>query len=327
MDTRNTVITLLRKFEVSNDQKSLGIYIFTLIAFFTSVAAGSIAYSFSSWLSLLFCIPSGILLCRFFVIQHDCGHYSFFTSRKLNQAAGTILGFFTMIPSILWNHIHNVHHGKVGNLNERKRNPELWTMTVEEYKQSNIAKRFAYRVFRSMVMRLFITPVMWILAPRIPLPHLGIKIFTSIVIHDLIYMVILYYIFQHDLFLAFTLIYLIPLYLFNFLASIFFYLQHQYEDTSWKESDEWDLYHASIHGSSHLIVGRFLGWVSGNVGCHHIHHLNTKIPSYELHEATEKANEHLDIEPIYMRELFHHLRCSLWDTEAKKLIPIKSIKW
>ena len=137
MDNRNKVITTLRKFEVSDDHKSFGIYIFTLLALFASVTAGAIAYSSSPWLSLLFCAPSGFLLCRFFVIEHDCGHYSFFTNRRYNQVAGSILGFFTMIPSNLWNHIHDVHHGKVGNLNERKRNPELWTMTVE----SSIAKK------------------------------------------------------------------------------------------------------------------------------------------------------------------------------------------
>lgn len=326
MDNRNKVITTLRKFEVSDDHKSFGIYIFTLLALFASVTAGAIAYSSSPWLSLLFCAPSGFLLCRFFVIEHDCGHYSFFTNRRYNQVAGSILGFFTMIPSNLWNHIHDVHHGKVGNLNERKRNPELWTMTVEEYKKSSTVKRAVYRIFRSMVMRLFITPVIWILAPRIPLPHLGIKIFTSIVIHDILYAVLLYFIYTYELFLAFTLVYLIPLYFFNFLASVFFYLQHQYEDTSWEEGNDWDLYHASIHGSSHLVVGKFMGWVSGNVGCHHIHHLNTKIPSYLLHKATEHANRHLEIEPIYLKELFHHLRCSLWDEKTKKLIPIRSLK-
>tara|TARA_B110000285_G_scaffold95185_1_gene108596 strand:- start:776 stop:1771 length:996 start_codon:yes stop_codon:yes gene_type:complete len=325
MDTRNTVITTLRKFEVSNDQKSFGIYLFTFLAFIVSVSASIFIYTLNPWLSLIFCAPSGFLLCRFFVIQHDCGHYSFFTKRGYNELAGTIMGFFTMIPSSLWNHIHNVHHGMVGNLAKRNINPELWTMTVLEYKSSSIAKRFVYRIMRSIIMRLFVTPLIWILAPRIPLPHLGIKIFMSIVIHDIIYTVILYFILTNDLFLAFTLTYLIPLYFFNFIASIFFYLQHQYEDTIWEKEENWDIFTASIEGSSHLIVGKFMGWVSGNVGCHHIHHLNTKIPSYLLHTATEDANQHLAIEPIYLKELFHHLSCALWDEDTKKLIPIRNL--
>jgi omega-6 fatty acid desaturase (delta-12 desaturase) len=325
MDTKNIVITTLKKFEVSNDQKSFLIYLFTLIALIGSVSASIFSYTLNPWLPVLFIAPSGFLLCRFFVMQHDCGHYSFFTKRSYNQLAGLIMGFFTMIPSSLWNHIHNVHHGVVGNLAKRNINPELWTMTVQEYKNANLAKRIAYRIMRSIVMRLFVTPIIWILAPRIPLPHLGIKIFSSIVIHDIIYAVILYFILVNDLFLVFTLTYLIPLYFFNFTASIFFYLQHQYEDTIWEEEKNWDLYKASIDGSSHLVVGKFMGWVSGNVGCHHIHHLNTKIPSYLLHTATENANQYLEIEPIYLNQLFHHLRCALWDEDTNKLIPIRNI--
>lgn len=326
MDSRKLVISTLRKFEISDDRRSFEIYFFTLFALLLSVASGAFVYALNPWFSLLLLAPSGFLLCRFFVIQHDCGHNSFFTHRKTNQWAGALLGFFTMIPSALWNHIHNVHHGKVGNLDERKRNPELWTMTVKEYQASSRGKQIVYRIFRSIGMRLFVTPLIWILAPRIPLMHLGRKIFTSIVVHDLIYGVILYFIFINDLFLAFALVYLLPLYFFNFVASIFFYLQHQYEDTIWEQEDDWDLYRASIEGSSHLIVGKFMAWVSGNVGCHHIHHLNTRIPSYKLDKATEKANQYLEVEPIYMKELFRHLRCALWDEEARKLIPIRELK-
>ncbi len=178
MDTRNTVISTLRKFEVSDDQKSFGIYVFTIVALIASVGTSVLAYTINPWLTSIFWVPSGVLLCRFFVLQHDCGHYSFFTKRSYNQSAGLVLGFFTMIPSNLWNHIHDVHHGLVGNLDMRKVNPGLWTLTVKEYKNSSIGKRIAYKIMRSVVMRLFVTPIIWILAPRIPLPHLGIKIVT-----------------------------------------------------------------------------------------------------------------------------------------------------
>jgi len=326
MENRNLVFSTLRKYEISNDQKSLSIYVFTIFALCISVCIGILTFNFNAYLSLIFSITSGILLCRLFVIQHDCGHRSFFTDPGANAVAGIVLGFLTMIPSALWNHIHSVHHGLVGNLAKRKINPELWTMTVREYQAASGLKRIAYRIMRSIVMRLFITPLIWILAPRIPLFHLGRKIFSAIVVHNILYGIILYYIVTKGYFNMFVIVYLIPLYIFNFMASIFFYLQHQYEDTSWKQEEEWDLYTASIHGSSHLVVGKFLAWVSGNVGCHHIHHLNTKIPSFQLHTATEDANQYLDINPIYLKELFRHLKCALWDENTEKLVPIKSIK-
>jgi omega-6 fatty acid desaturase (delta-12 desaturase) len=199
-------------------------------------------------------------------------------------------------------------------------------MTVNEFKNAPLLKRFAYRIFRSMFMRLIITPALWMIVPRIPLPHLGFKIMASVITHDVVYAVILYFIIVNDAFLAFTLIYLVPVYLFNFMASIMFYLQHQFETTSWENQDDWDLYTASIHGSSYVKTGRFMRWLTGSVGCHHVHHLNTKIPSYELHEATEKVDPYVEVDVIYLNELFHHLNCALWDEEAKKLIPFSGLK-
>lgn len=326
MNTQTKVINVLRAFEVSDNQKSLFLTASALAALLLSVFFAVLMYSFHRGLSLIFSIPTSLLLCRLFVLQHDAGHLSLFTKRKYNKIAGLILGFMTMIPSRLWNHIHNTHHGILGNLDKRKINPELWTMTVKEYEEATKSKRLLYHLVRSIFMRLFITPVIWILAPRIPLPHLGTKILVATLFHNLIYVCLFFVLWNFDILLAFVYIYLIPLYIFNFIAAIFFYLQHQYEDTFWEHSDHWDLYHASIHGSSHLVTGKFWSWVSGNVGCHHIHHLNTRIPCYKLHDATAKANEFLEVRPIFLSQIFRHLRCVLWDEDQKKLISFRAYR-
>ncbi|WP_027418592.1 fatty acid desaturase [Crocinitomix catalasitica] len=326
MDAQSKIITVLRSFEVSDNQKSLFLSVFTILALLFSVALACVAYSYNPLFALVLSLPTAILLCRFFVLQHDAGHLSLFTKRSYNKTAGLIFGFMTMIPSRLWNHIHNTHHGILGNLEKRKINPELWTLTITEYENTSRSKRILYHFVRSIFMRLFITPAIWVLAPRIPLPHLGQQIFIATIVHNLIYGIVFYFLWINNLMFAFLIIYLIPLYLFNFIAAIFFYLQHQYEGTFWENEAEWDLYNASIHGSSHLVTGRFWSWVSGNVGCHHIHHLNTRIPSYKLYSATNEANKHLDIEPIYLNQLFHHLRCVLWDEDRKKLISFREYR-
>jgi len=326
MENNNLIFSVLREHEVTKDRKSLAIYLFTLLSFLTIIALNSFLYQFSHWLTLVLAIPSGILLCRFFVIEHDCGHNSFFTDRRHNKIAGLILGFFTMVPSRVWNHIHDAHHGKVGNLDQRKANPELWTMTVDEFMVASPLKRIAYRIFRSVTMRLIITPFLWMIIPRIPIPHLGLKIMASVMAHNIIYAVILYSILVSGNFIPFAIIYLLPVYLFNVMASIMFYLQHQFETTSWENDNNWDIYTASIHGSSYVKTGRFMGWLTGNVGCHHIHHLNTKIPCYELPIATEKVSPYVDVNVIYLKELFHHLNCVLWDEETKRLIPFSELK-
>jgi omega-6 fatty acid desaturase (delta-12 desaturase) len=326
MDNRQVIISALRKYEVSNNRKSLGIVIFTICLHLILLTMSAFSYTIHPWLPALFWIPIGILFCRFFVLEHDAGHYSLFTKRSYNRISCAILGFFSTLTSPLWNYVHDTHHGMLGNLSIRNDNPEMWTMTVNEYKSASKGKRRMYRFVRSKFMRLGVTPFLWIIAPRIPFPQLGAKIVLAILIQDLIYGTILYFLILNHLFFAFVVVFLVPLYLFNVTASIFFYLQHQFEDTSWETDKDWDLYNASIHGSSHLVVGKVMGWVSGNVGCHHIHHLNVKIPSYNLYAATEDANQYIDIEPIYLKDMFVHFNSTLWDEDMKKLISFKSFQ-
>tara|TARA_B100001939_G_scaffold339188_1_gene345673 strand:+ start:5402 stop:6388 length:987 start_codon:yes stop_codon:yes gene_type:complete len=325
MSNKNEVITILRSHEISNNQKSLFLFIQTIICLLVFVSLSVYFFHFSILLSFVISIISGLFLCRVFVLQHDACHLSLFTNKTHNRTSALILGFFSMIPSRLWNHIHNTHHGLVGNLDTRNKNPELWTMTVNEYKQSSVFKRILYRFARSVIFRLIITPALWIIAPRFPIPHLGLKINLSILTHNIFYAIILYFIIINNSFDVFAVTYLWPLYIFNFMASIMFYLQHQYENTYWEENEKWDLFEASIHGSSHLKVGKFMAWISGNVGCHHVHHLNTKIPCYKLPVATEEVNEILDIEPIVIKDLFYHLNCVLWDSKRNKLISFKEL--
>ncbi|MBM3186586.1 MAG: fatty acid desaturase, partial [Bacteroidetes bacterium] len=135
-----------------------------------------------------------------------------------------------------------------------------------------------------------------------------------------------YWLHKNGILFSFVVIYLVPLYLFNFLASVFFYLQHQYEQTKWKNDQIWNLYDSSIHGSSYLISNRLFTWISGNVGCHHVHHLNTKIPHYQLQHATAIVNPLLEIEPIYLKDLFHHLKCVLYDEKTNTLISFETYK-
>lgn len=318
------IIPLLKQFENADDHYSSRVLFTTLTLHLILTVLSCWSYSYHPLLSIIFWIPIGIILCRIFVLEHDAGHRSLFSKRTSNKFSGLILGFFTMIPSALWNHIHNVHHGVVGNLEERKRNPELWTMTCAEYRSASWQKKLGYRIMRSIVMRLMVTPALWILVPRIPLVHLGWKIFLSILIHNVIYGIILFFLIRNELFGAFVMIYLVPLYLFNLLASIFFYLQHQFEDTKWNRDDKWNLFDASIHGSSYLISNRLFTWISGNVGCHHVHHLNTRIPHYHLQKATAEIDPIVSMKPIYLKDLFYHLRCILYDEHTETLISMKS---
>ena len=68
-----------------------------------------------------------------------------------------------------------------------------------------------------------------------------------------------------------------------------FYVQHQFEDAYWEPNDAWSFDDAALKGSSYLRLPRVLQFLTGNIGLHHVHHLNARIPNYNL-QAAHDAN-------------------------------------
>ena len=71
------------------------------------------------WLTVLLAIPTAGFLVRIFIIQHDCGHESFFKSRHANDAVGTLSGLFTLVPYKFWRKTHAIHNAHHAELEER----------------------------------------------------------------------------------------------------------------------------------------------------------------------------------------------------------------
>src|ERR1051325_11673063 len=112
----------------------------------------------SYWLTLPLAILAGGFLVRAFIIFHDCGHGSFFKSRKANDVWGFITGVLTFTPYYLWRWEHAVHHASSGDL-DRRGLGDVWTLTVQEYLEASRWKRFAYRLARNPVVLFVIAPL------------------------------------------------------------------------------------------------------------------------------------------------------------------------
>jgi omega-6 fatty acid desaturase (delta-12 desaturase) len=295
------------------------------IALTAAAGYGSIVFSvmfFKTIPSLLFVLVpiSFICLCRSFVILHDAGHFALFKNRVYNSIAGNLMGIMNMIPNEYWSHIHNLHHATIGDLNKRHINPELWTMTSDEYLKSSASKKFIYRFARSGFMRIALTPFIIFIIARFPLPKLPSKANVSALIYDVIYGGIIYLSIRYNFWEGLLVGYILPVYLFNVFAIVIFYLQHQFEETQWLHHEEWNFYDAALKGSSFLKLGPFLNWTTGSVGYHHIHHLNSKIPFYNLQRAHRLVEKSIDFKEVKISELFRHLNGKLWDEKANKMI-------
>jgi omega-6 fatty acid desaturase (delta-12 desaturase) len=125
----------------------------------------------SYWVTLALAIPTGALLVRVFIIQHDCGHGSFFVSKRANNLMGMFCSMLTLTPYANWRRQHAGHHANWNNLDKRYSGWDIYStcMTVNEYRALKGWKRLAYRASRHpLVAHVLVPPFVFLLLYRVP---------------------------------------------------------------------------------------------------------------------------------------------------------------
>ena len=239
-------------------------------------------------LSLFFSVLLAGFMVRTFIIMHDCGHGSFFKSSKKRTIVGYITGFLTWTPYWQWTNDHAIHHQTSGNLDKRGHG-DVWTATVNEYKEMSFWGKIGYRLYR-------FPPVTFLLGPifvfqwnfRFFKKHDGPKEKQSVIICNIFLVLMLatahFTIGLKDFFIVHGIATLIA----QIAGTWLFYVQHQYEGVYWRRNESWDYFDSAMEGSSYFKLPAPLQWISGNIGFHHLHHLSHKIPNYKLQKAMEE---------------------------------------
>jgi omega-6 fatty acid desaturase (delta-12 desaturase) len=266
------------------------------------------------------------LLVRVFIVFHDCGHGSFYDSKKANTIVGYITGIMTFTPYEEWKHSHAVHHATVGDL-ERRGSGDIWTMTVEEYLACDKWKRLKYRVYRNpFVLFVLGPPILFLIAQRFPTKGSGKAERNSVIIADIAIagiIAVAYYTTGLKTYLEIQL----PV---MTLAGVFgvwlFYVQHQYQEVYWEHHQKWDPIRAALEGSSYYKLPKVLQWFSGNIGLHHIHHLRPRIPNYHLQQSYDEVPALQAIEPLTLGRSFKSLFLHLWDEHDKKMVSCHAVR-
>lgn len=301
----------------------VGMYlIFTLLGLYGGVFL-SLNLLHSHPLILIVTVPmTTIGMCQSYVLLHDCGHKSLFAKPNWNQGVGHIMGFGILIPHSLWQFIHDAHHRNVGNLEQRAFNPEIWTLTKKEYQETGMLKRLAYRFMRSRWTRFTLTPTVNLgLMFRLVSKKFSWAANISVIIHDILYVVLVLILLKYYTGFELIMSIYLPLVLFYFIASYTFYAQHQFENTYWEHEQQWNYQKASFYGASCIEAPLWFRFLTGNVVYHNLHHLQSGIPFYQLHDAHQELKRHYNYQTYGLSEIWDMLDCKLWDEELKKLVP------
>ena len=310
------------------DNRHAGFQLLTTVGLFVPLwylMYRSLAVSY--WLTLAIAIPQAFLFIRLFIFQHDCGHGAFFTSQRMNDRLGAVLGLLSLMPYRYWRRTHAIHHATSGDLDHREFG-DVATLTVDEYRALTPFGRLRYRAYRNMFTLLVLGPIyQFIIKYRLPLdiPRSWKREWASVIWTNVGLTLILLAAWQTIGLKAFFLVQL-PINIFGGALGIWlFYVQHQFEDTYWREHPEWDVHRAGIEGSSFYDLGSVLHWLTGNIGFHHIHHLASRIPNYRLKETFHGIPELANVTRLTIWGSFKCARLHLWDPESQRLIGFRQL--
>ena len=280
------------------------------------------------WLSFALAPFAAGLLVRLFMIQHDCGHGSFLPGRLANDWVGRAIGVLTLTPYDFWRRCHAIHHATSGNL-DRRGVGDIKTLTAREYFALNGRGRLFYRLYRHPLVMFGLGPAyMFALESRLPfgfmrkgaMPWLstmstnaGILIASGLLIWGVGLLP----------FLAVQL----PVMLMGATAGVWlFYVQHQFEATSWDPTTDWHQPDAALRGSSYYDLPPPLGWLSADIGVHHVHHLSSGIPFYRLREVLRDHPELAEVGRLTLWRSLGCVRLALWDEDKRRLVSFREAR-
>ena len=279
-----------------------------------------LALSVSYLLVLLVAVPTAGFLVRTYILFHDCAHGSLLPGRRANAFLGSVLGLIVFTPFARWRHDHLIHHATAGDL-DRRGIGDVPTLTVAEYNARSRRARLGYRLFRNPLVMFGIGPIYaMLLMPRWAPRSAGSRIQRSVWRTNLALVLVvggLCWLFGWRDFLLVQ----APLVLLAGGTGIWlFYVQHQFDETYWRRPQDWSYRDAALVGSSYLRLPKVLQFFTGSIGLHHVHHLNPRIPNYNLQRAQDGTAILQSVPRLSLGDGLRAVRLKLWDEDAARLV-------
>lgn len=289
----------------------------------TLVAAGSVP----GWpLQLMFSLLGGLLMVRAFIMYHDHMHGAILSNSLLAKLVFRAYAAVALTPPSSWRKSHNYHHRHVGQVSSVSIGA-FPVITASMWREASWKTRLSYRVERHPItvlcgyLTIFFFSVTLLPLFKKPLRHLDSLV--ALAAHGSLITVL--WVFGGLDIVVFVV--LIPMILASALGSYLFFAQHSFGDMRIMPPGSWNFYRAALESSSYLRLNKVMQWFTGNIGFHHIHHLNIRIPFYRLPETMAAIPELQSPKTttLSLRDIRECFRCFVWDEELQRMVSHREL--
>jgi omega-6 fatty acid desaturase (delta-12 desaturase) len=275
----------------------------------------------------IFCsVLTGLLILRMFVIYHDQQHRAILPKSRVAEIFMRVFGMWVLSPSSIWRSSHDYHHAH----NSKLRSAHIGSypvMTKDQYQKSSRRERFNYLFMRHPLTILFGYVFVFlygmVVNPFLNNPRKHLDCLLALLLHVAIGVTLV--VCSGWLALCLTLVF--PRVLACAMGSYLFYAQHNFPGVSFKDKAGWTFEKAALESSSYMKTSPVMAWFTGNIGYHHVHHLNHKIPFYRLPEVLEKMPELQNPKTTTLRpaDVIRCLRLKVWDVETQTMVGVRGL--
>ncbi len=302
-------------------------WLYTLSTLFL-IGVALAAIVFVPWLAarIVLSVIAGLLLVRMFVIYHDHQHHTILAKSKVADFIMAAFGIYMLAPTSIWKRSHDHHH---------KHNSKLFSASIgsfpiatrQKFQAMGTGERLGYLAIRHPLtislgyFTMFLVGMC--VASFVSAPRKHIDSLVALVLHITASVLIFIYLGW----LTWLLLFVVPFLIAFAMGSYLFYAQHNFPGVTFASNKDWAYDKAALESSSYMTMNPIMHWFTANIGYHHIHHLNAKIPFYRLPEVMKRFPELQAAKTTSLnpKDIFACLRLKMWDQEKGAMISLREL--
>lgn len=325
MRTGKELILATKVYTQEDRLRSWAETLITLFLMITSVAVTLFA-PLRIWGQLPMSVITALLYVRMFVIYHDYQHHAILQKSPLASSIMVFFGIYILAPQNIWKRSHDHHHTHNSKLtitgigSYPTISKERFLTLTEKQKTIYLINRHPLTVFLGYIT-LFIY---WLnIKSFIQSPKKHFDSLAALLMHLVLGAGIIYYCGTTTFWIAWVL----PFFIAFAIGSYLFYCQHNFPDAVFKENPEWSYAEAALSSTSFMVLNPVMNWFTGDIGYHHVHHMNSRIPFYRLKEAMRGIPELQNAKTTSLspKDIFNCLMLKVWDGQTGKMLTKREI--